>query len=62
MAAGGAKAVVRALEILELEIRTSMALLGVASLAHLGPGLVQAAPPVSRAHVLSALPLLEEDY
>ncbi|NJN51706.1 MAG: alpha-hydroxy-acid oxidizing protein [Gammaproteobacteria bacterium] len=62
MAAGGANAVVRALEILELEIRTSMALLGVASLGDLGPDFMQAATPMNDAHVLSALPLLAEGY
>ncbi len=62
MAAGGAPALIRALEILELEIRTSMALLGVANLADLGPDLMQAAAAVSDAHVLSALPLLDEGY
>ncbi len=62
MAAGGAKAVIRALEILELEIRTSMALLGVHALADLGPDLMQPATPLVEAHVLSALPLLEEGY
>jgi glycolate oxidase len=62
MAAGGAKALLRALEILEFEIRTSMALMGAASLADLDPGLVQSVTPVTPAHVLSALPLLDEDY
>jgi isopentenyl diphosphate isomerase/L-lactate dehydrogenase-like FMN-dependent dehydrogenase len=62
MAAGGARAVVRALEILEHELRTCMALLGVARLEDLDPSLLQPATAIGRAHVLSAFPLLEEDY
>ena len=62
MAAGGAPALVRALEILEHEIRITMALLGVSTLDELHPGLLERAAPVTLPHVLSAFPLLEEDY
>jgi isopentenyl diphosphate isomerase/L-lactate dehydrogenase-like FMN-dependent dehydrogenase len=62
MAAGGAPAVVRALEILEHEIQTTMALLGVASLDALGPELVERSVAMAPAGVLSAFPLLAEDY
>jgi len=62
LAAGGAPALVGALEILEHEIRTTMALLGAARLADLHPGLLTAAMPVHPPGVLSAFPLLDEDY
>lgn len=62
MAAGGAPALVRALEIVEHEIKTSMALLGISDLKGLHPGLLERAQPNVSAHVLSAFPLLEEGY
>jgi len=62
MAAGGAAALVRALEIIEQEIRITMALLGIANLDGLHPGLLERTEPLTRAGVLSAFPLLEEDY
>ncbi len=62
MAAGGERAVVRALEILEHEIKTSMALLGVSELKGLNRGLLERVQPISSAHVLSAFPLLDEGY
>ena len=60
MAAGGEAAVLRALEIVEQEIRITMALAGVADLKGLHPGLLEKAVPVAPPHVLSAFPLLEE--
>ncbi|MEM8768519.1 MAG: alpha-hydroxy acid oxidase [Pseudomonadota bacterium] len=62
MAAGGEQALMSALEIVEQEIRISMALLGVASLDGLGPGLVERTQPLGPGSVLSAFPLLDEDY
>jgi glycolate oxidase len=62
LAAGGADALVRALEIIEQEILISMALLGVSSLAELHPGLVEKSTPLVTPGVLSAFPLLAEDY
>jgi len=62
MAAGGAPALVRALEILEHEIRTTMALLGVSRLDELRPELLERSVAMSPAGVLSAFPLLAEDY
>ncbi len=62
MAAGGASALVHALGILEHEIRASMALLGAPTLADLHPGLVQPSPLLEPVHVLSAFPLLTQDY
>lgn len=62
MAAGGAPAVTRMLELLEIEVRTTMALLGVRTTAELTADLLEAAPPLGAPHVLSAFPLLDEDY
>jgi glycolate oxidase len=62
MAAGGAPALVRALEIVEQEIRISMALLGVSELRGLNPSLLERAQPLTAPHVLSAFPLLDEGY
>jgi isopentenyl diphosphate isomerase/L-lactate dehydrogenase-like FMN-dependent dehydrogenase len=60
--AGGARGIARMLEVLEQEIRTSLALLGAARLAELDPSLVERAAPVGAAHALSAFPFLEEGY
>lgn len=62
LAAGGAPALVRTLEILEHEIRTTLALLGVSSIAALHPGLLERSAPMNTPGVLSAFPLLDEDY
>ena len=62
MAAGGAAAVVRALELVEHEIKTSMALMGISELNDLSPGLLERTQPLTPPHVLSAFPLLEEGY
>ena len=52
---------VRALEIVEEEMRIAMGLLGVTSLAELNPSYVCAAPPTVPTHVFSAFPLLDLD-
>ncbi|MEQ8858705.1 MAG: alpha-hydroxy acid oxidase [Pseudomonadales bacterium] len=62
LAAGGPAALVRALEILEHEIRTTMGLLGAGSLAALRADLLTAAVPVNPPGILSAFPLLDEGY
>ncbi len=59
LAAAGVPGLVRALEILEEEIRTCLGLLGVTSLAELSPQYVAAAPPVGLPGALSAFPLLD---
>lgn len=61
LAAGGPPALVRTLELLEEEVRTTLGLLGVTSLAELKPAHLAAAPPVSLPSALSAFPLLEAD-
>ena len=58
LGAGGAAGLVRALEILEDEIRICLGLLGVTSLAELDPGYVAAAPAVSAPDTFSAFPLM----
>jgi len=62
LAAAGVPGLVRALELLEDEIRICLALLGVADLASLNRSYLHAAAPVTRPHVTSAFPLLEEGY
>ena len=62
MAAGGSPGLLRALGIIEHEIRTTMALMGVSELAGLNPSLLERAQPMVTPHVLSAFPLLEEGY
>ena len=58
LTAAGVPGVVRALEILETEIRTALGLLGVANFAALDATYLHAASPVREPHVLSAFPLL----
>jgi len=61
LAAAGTPGLVRALEILEDEIRTCLGLLGVTSFAELTPHHVTSAPPVAQPGVFSAFPLLGDD-
>jgi glycolate oxidase len=58
LAAAGAPGLVRALELLEDEVRTCLGLLGAASLAELTPAHVAPAPPVFEPGALGAFPLL----
>ena len=62
MAAGGESAVKAMLVLLEEEIRTNMALMGVSRIADLSPDLLVRVPPLNPPHVLSAFPLLEQGY
>ena len=62
ISAGGRAGLVCMLEILEREVRTCLGLLGVTRLGDLGPQHLHVASPVDRPHVLSAFPLLDEDY
>ncbi|HEY8067251.1 MAG TPA: alpha-hydroxy acid oxidase, partial [Burkholderiales bacterium] len=61
LGAAGTPGLVRALEILEEEIRTCLGLLGVTSLAELTPRHLAAAAPVSEPATFSAFPLLGKD-
>jgi glycolate oxidase len=58
LAADGVAGLVRALEILEEEVRVTLGLLGVTSFAGLTPAHLCAAPAVSEPGALSAFPLL----
>ncbi len=60
LAAAGVPGLVRAVEILEDEIRICLGLLGVTSYAELTPQHLTSAPPVNAASTFSAFPLLGE--
>ena len=62
LAAGGAPALVRALEILEAEMINAMGLIGVSALCQLDASYVTDAPAVTAAHELGALPLLNDEF
>jgi glycolate oxidase len=62
LAAAGEAGVVRAMELLEDEMRSCMGLLGVTRLDELGRSCLRAATPVAPPHVHSAFPLLGEGY
>lgn len=61
LAAGGQPVLVRALEIMEAEIKNTMGLVGVASLSELNPSFVKEARAVDNCHELSAFPFLPEE-
>jgi len=60
LAAAGAPGLVRALELLEEEIRACLGLLGADRLGALDASYLHAASPVAPPHALSAFPLLDE--
>ena len=63
MAAGGPEGVVRALELLEQEMRLTMGLMGIADVDDLSPDLVEEAPMLPGPYnMMSAFPLLAEGY
>jgi glycolate oxidase len=59
LTAAGAAGVVRALELLEIEVRIALALLGVDRIAALDRSYLSPAAPVTAPHVHSAFPLLD---
>jgi len=61
-AAAGEAGICRMLELLETEIRTALALLGVNRFAELDASYLHPAAPVGPAHAFSAFPLLDEGY
>ena len=61
LAAGGEAGVKRMLELMDVEIRTAMGLMGVTSLAQLNPSWVRPAQPTGPAGVTSAYPWFEEN-
>jgi glycolate oxidase len=62
LAAGGEEGLVRALELLETEIRMTLALLGCTSLKELSPRHVRPAQPVGLGHPMSAYPRFMETF
>ena len=62
LAAAGAAGIVRVLELLEAEIHESLGLLGVDGFAKLDKSYLHPAAPVTKPHVHSAFPLMEEGY
>jgi glycolate oxidase len=58
LAADGVAGLVRALEILEEEVRICLGLLGATSFAELGPAHLAQAPAIGEPGVLGAFPLL----
>jgi isopentenyl diphosphate isomerase/L-lactate dehydrogenase-like FMN-dependent dehydrogenase len=62
LAAAGTPGLVRALELLEDEIRIALGLMGASSLAALDRSSLHVATPVAPPHAISAFPLLEEGY
>jgi glycolate oxidase len=60
LAAGGEAGLVRMLELLELEVRTALGLMGVTSLKQLNPSWVRPAQPVRAATQTNAYPWFEE--
>jgi isopentenyl diphosphate isomerase/L-lactate dehydrogenase-like FMN-dependent dehydrogenase len=62
LAAAGQAGLVRALELLEDEIRICLGLLGVNNYSMLNASYLHVAQPVGPAHVTSAFPLLDEGY
>ena len=61
LAAAGQAGLVRVLELLDEEIRTTLGLLGVTCWSELNKSYLQAVSPISPAHALSAFPLLDLD-
>ena len=60
LAGGGEAGVLRALELLEMEIGLGLGLLGVTRLDELNPSFIRPAMPVYRAHTLNnAFPFLD---
>jgi len=62
LAAAGTPGLVRALEILEDEVRICLGLMGASSLSVLDRSSLHVATPVAPAHAVSSFPLLEEGY
>ncbi len=61
LAAGGKETLVRALEIMEAEIKNAMGLIGVSSLDQIDESFVKEARAAGKSHELSAFPFLPEE-
>jgi glycolate oxidase len=62
LAAAGEAGIVRMLELLEAEIRTTMGLMGVTSLAQLNPSWVRAAPAITDGSLSGPYPRFRENF
>ncbi len=62
LAAGGDAGLVRALELLEIEVRLTMALLGARSVSELAPGQLRSVAPVAPPGIRSAFPHLAREF
>jgi len=62
LAASGEAGLKRMLELMDVEIRTAMGLMGVTSLSQLNPSWVRPATPVRPASQTNTYPLFEEEY
>jgi isopentenyl diphosphate isomerase/L-lactate dehydrogenase-like FMN-dependent dehydrogenase len=62
LAAGGHAGLVRALELLEVEIRLTMALLGASAVTDLAPHHVRPVAPVAAPGITSAFPFLSREF
>ncbi len=62
LATAGVPGLVRALELLEIEMTVAMGLMGATSLAALDTSFITLAQPIGEASALSAFPLLDEGY
>lgn len=60
LSAGGEAGVARMLELMELEVRTAMGLMGVTSIKQLGPHWLREVPVLGTPGAVSAYPLLDE--
>lgn len=61
LSAGGEAGVARMLELLELEVRTALGLMGVTSIKQLGPQWLRQVPVLGTPSAVSAYPLLDEE-
>jgi isopentenyl diphosphate isomerase/L-lactate dehydrogenase-like FMN-dependent dehydrogenase len=62
LAAGGDAGLARALELLEIEVRMAMGLLGATSIAELTPGHLRPVAPVAPPGITSAFPFLAREF
>ena len=60
LAAGGVPALNRCLSLLRQEVKRTMALLGVTTLAELSPDLIMTTQQVTDSNILSAFPLIDD--
>ncbi|RPI46488.1 MAG: alpha-hydroxy-acid oxidizing protein [Betaproteobacteria bacterium] len=60
LAAAGEAGVTRMLELLEVEIRTALGLMGLTSVAQLNPGCIRQAQPIGPGSITSPYPVFEE--